>query len=85
MTTLHQEYQWYLTGCERLNYEVLPYEAFSERWQEFEDFAERLKSADEEKTLHDLDSLQRSNMQKRVNNDPYVRAVLVGMAESAPS
>ncbi len=68
-----------------MNFIALSYEDFAERWQEFEDFAERLKSAEAGESLHTLDSVQRANMQKRVNDDPYVRAVLVGMAESNSS
>jgi len=45
-------------------------------------FAEQLKTAETEETLHTLDNQQRVLMQKRVNGDPFVRAILVGMAES---
>ncbi len=82
MPTLQQEYQWYLIGCERLDMDALGYEAFEARWQEFEEFAEQLKTAETEETLHTLDNQQRVLMQKRVNGDPFVRAILVGMAES---
>lgn len=76
-----REYRWYLVGCDRLGQTPISEAEFSERWQAFEDHAETLKSADKRGTLLDVDVQARSDMQQRIKEDPFVKAVLVGMAE----
>jgi hypothetical protein len=75
------EYRWYLTGCERLGQEPLPYEQFAERWQEFEDHAEKLKAAEASGKLADVDAALRRQLQQSIQHDPFVKAMLVGMSE----
>jgi 2-polyprenyl-6-methoxyphenol hydroxylase-like FAD-dependent oxidoreductase len=79
-----REYRWYLTGCDRLGHTPLPEAEFAARWQEFENHAERLKQADKERTLENLEADLRAQMQRRIQDDPFVKAVLVGMAEAEP-
>jgi hypothetical protein len=81
MAQREREYRWYRLGCERLGQTPLDEAAFEGRWQEFEDHAERLKAAEASKTAPDMDAAVRAEMQRRVQDDPFVRAILVGMAE----
>ncbi len=83
MTGLEQEYHWYVIGCDRLGQTALGQAEFAARWQELEDHAERLKAADAGRTLADLDAQARADMESRVKDDPFVKAVLVGMAEAS--
>ena len=80
MVSREQEYSWYRIGCERLGQPPLDETVFALRWQELEDHAERLKAADADKTLLDLDLQMRAEMEERTKDDPFVKAVLVGMA-----
>ena len=82
MAGREQEYSWYVIGCDRLGQAALGEAEFAARWQELEDHAERLKAADLNKTLPDLDARARADMEARVKDDPFVKAVLVGMAEA---
>ncbi len=75
-----REYQWYLIGTNRLGHDPLPYEQFETRWQQFEEHAEQLKTAEADQTLTELDAVKRAEMQTAYKNDPFVRAVLVGMS-----
>lgn len=81
MAAREREYRWYLIGCERFGYSPMREEEFTVRWQEFEDHAERLKSAEASGTAPDVDTAVRIEMQRRIKEDPFVKAVLVGMAE----
>lgn len=83
MTDRQQEYRWYRIGCERLGQEPLAEADFATRWQEFEDHAERLKAAEQSGVAPDVSPAVRAEMQKRIKDDPFVKAVLVGMAESS--
>ncbi len=76
-----QEYRQYRTGCSRLGHVPLDEAAFVVRWQEFEAHAERLKVAEESGQPPDVDATLRLDMQQRVDNDPFIRAVLIGIAE----
>ena len=78
---LTREYGWYRTGCERLGQTPLSEVEFAARWQEFEDYAERLKTAETEGAVDEMDAAARGEMQRRIKDDPFVKAVLVGMAE----
>jgi hypothetical protein len=84
MAEYEREYQWYLTGCNRLDQIPVSKEEFLTRWQEFEHYAEQLKAADEANTVGEVDAAQRAEMQARVQDDPFVQAILVGMAEDMP-
>ena len=79
--SMEQEYRRYRIGCERLGYTPISAEEFAARWQEFEDHAERLRAAEKGGSLTDVDAAVRAEMQKRIKDDPFVRAILVGMAE----
>ncbi len=81
MAGREREYLWYLTGCERLGQKPLDEAEFDVRWQEFEDHAERLKTAQSEGKMGEVEASLRTAMQRRVQEDPFVKAVLVGMAE----
>ena len=83
MAGREQEYRWYQVGCDRLGQTPLDEAAFGTRWQELEDHAERLKAAESGKTLSDIDPQTRADMERRVKDDPFVKAVLVGMAEDS--
>ncbi len=76
-----QEYKWYLVGCDRLDREPVSLGEFSELWQKYEDHAESLKLADKQGALLTLDSNRRSQMEKQIQNDPMVKAVLIGQSE----
>lgn len=76
-----REYGWYLIGTNRLGHDAVGYEEFVTKWQEFEDHAELLKTADVEETLNAVDAEKRREMQARLKTDPFVKAVLVGMSE----
>ncbi|HLK56007.1 MAG TPA: hypothetical protein VKU00_05570 [Chthonomonadaceae bacterium] len=78
---LTRTYVWYRTGCERLGQTPLSEAEFAARWQEFEDHAERLKEAEAEGSVAEMDPAARAEMQRRISDDPFVKAVLVGMAE----
>ncbi len=78
-----REYRWYVTGCDRLGQTPLSEAEFAARWQEFEDHAERLKAAEASGTPPDVDARIREEMQRRIKDDPFVKAVLVGMAEDS--
>jgi hypothetical protein len=78
---LEREYGWYLIGTNRLGHEAVVYEEFVVKWQEFQDHAELLKTADAEETLTSVDAEKRREMQARLKTDPFVKAVLVGMSE----
>ena len=82
MDNREQEYGWYVTGCSRLGIAPLDRAEFSTRWQELEDWAEKLKAAEASQSLQQMDAGERATMEQRAKNDPFVRAVLVGMAEA---
>lgn len=75
------EYRWYLAGCNRLDRTPLSKEEFCTRWQQFEDYAETLKTAERDGKLLDLDPKWRANMEREIQNDPVTKAVLIGQAE----
>lgn len=77
---MSQEYEWYLIGVRQMGLEPLDEAAFAARWREFQEHAERLKEAEAGGQIEDLPPAQRTEMQQRVKNDPFVRAVLLGMA-----
>ena len=77
----NREYNWYLTGCSRLDREPLPLEEFSKIWQEYENHAEALKRAEKEGKLSSLDAANRVRMERKIQSDPILKAVLVGQAE----
>ena len=81
MADLTREYGWYRTGCERLGQTPMTEADFTVRWQEFEAHAERLKAAEVEGSVAEIDAAMRAEMQRRIQDDPFVKAVLVGMAE----
>lgn len=81
MTDKTQEYRWYLVGCDRLGYEPLSEPDFLTQWQALEDHAERLKVAQANDMLTELDLEQRTEMQQRMKADPFIKAILVGMSE----
>lgn len=76
-----REYRWYRIGCDRLGQEPMNEAAFAARWQEFEDHAEQLKAAEESGTAPAIDAGVRAEMQRRMQEDPFVKAVLIGMSE----
>lgn len=78
---MEREYHWYVIGCDRLGQKPVSEAEFRERWQEFEAHAEQLKAAEADNTLPELNIVRRAEMEKRVKDDPFVRALLVGMAE----
>jgi hypothetical protein len=75
------QYRWYLTGCSRLDREPLPLDEFSVIWQEYENYAELLKQADRDKKIDALDASERIRMERKIQADPILKAVLVGQAE----
>ena len=82
-----REYRWYTTGCTRLGHEpaeILSESEFVARWQEWETHAERLKAAETDGKLGELDVAERADRERRLKDDPFVRAVLIGMAEENP-
>jgi hypothetical protein len=85
MAEYEREFRWYLIGCDRLGHTPLDAAEFTARWLELESHAERLKQADKEKTLSELEVGKRAEMQRRIKDDPFVKAVLVGMAEETQS
>ena len=76
-----QEFAWYLLGCDRLDRTPVSREEFETLWQEYEDYAESLKSAESAGTLAELDHDARKKMEARIQADPLLKAVLVGQAE----
>lgn len=83
--SFEREYRWYRTGCERLGSEpaeILSEVEFVARWQEWEAHAERLKAAEADGKLAELDATERAEKGRRIQDDPFVRAVLVGMSEA---
>ena len=80
-----QEYRWYKIGCDRFGYEEMSEADFVVRWSEFEAHAEALKAADATQNFESLDTEKRAEMQARMKEDPFVKAVLVGMAEENQS
>ena len=82
---MEKEYHWYVIGCDRLGQAPVAQKEFASRWQEFEAHAEQLKAADANGTLLKLDAADRAEMEARMKNDPFVRAILVGMAEEGVS
>ncbi len=81
MAHREREYRWYRIGSERLGQPPLDEAEFEARWQEFEDHAERLKAAEASGSAPDVEAAIRAEMQRRIKDDPFVRAILVGMAE----
>jgi hypothetical protein len=81
MANREREYRWYRTGCDRLGQTPLDEAEFAARWQEFEDHAEKLKAAERAGAAPDIAAGVRAEMQRRMKDDPFVRAVLIGMAE----
>ncbi len=79
---LDREYGWYLAGCRAYGYTPIPREEFAESWREFEAHAERLRAAEAASAEPDIAPEERVRMSARVSNDPFVKAILVGMAES---
>jgi hypothetical protein len=82
MADRSHEYGLYRTGCDRLGQPAVSESEFETRWADFEAYAERLKAADVAGTLPDVEAVDRAEMQRRVRDDPFVRALLVGMAEN---
>ena len=82
MADREREYRWYRIGCDRLGQEPLAPAAFAAQWQEFEDHAEKLKAAEATGAPPEIDAGARAAMQRRIQDDPFVKAVLVGMAEA---
>lgn len=82
---MEKEYHWYVLGCDRLGQSPVTPEEFAIRWQEFESHAEQLKTAEANGTLLKLDTANRAEMEARMKDDPFVRALLVGMAEEGVS
>ena len=80
-TDRQQEYRWYVLGCDRLDREPVSLCDFSELWQKYEDHAESLKLADKQGSLLTLDITERSKMEKQIQNDPMLKAVLIGQSE----
>ncbi len=78
---MEKEYHWYVLGCDRLGQAPVSQKEFAGRWQEFEAHAEQLRAADANGTLLKLDAASRAEMEARMKDDPFVRAILVGMAE----
>ena len=78
---MEKEYHWYVLGCDRLGQAAVSPKEFAGRWQEFEAHAEQLKTADASGALLTLDATKRADMEARMKDDPFVRALLVGMAE----
>ncbi len=79
---LEREYRWYEIGCVRMGQSPVSVEEFSTHWQEFEAHAIQLQTAEMEKTLLSLDMTNRQTMQTRFQKDTFVRALLIGMAET---
>ena len=77
-----QEYSWYIVGWTRMGITPIPPEGFAERWHEFEAHASLLKESEERETLEALDASQRQEMQRRFQKEDFVRALLIGMAET---
>ena len=77
-----REYQQYLVGCDRLGHEPVDAETFATRWQEFEDHAESLRAAERKGVDPEIAPEVRTEMQERIKDDPFVKAVLVGMSEA---
>jgi hypothetical protein len=77
------EYRWYLVGCDRLGHTPLSLEVFEAKWQEYEDYAESLKQAEEAGTLARLEPVARLNMERKIQSDPLLKAVLVGQSEES--
>jgi hypothetical protein len=50
-------------------------------WQIYEDHAESLKAADRSGTLTQIDPIRRVEMERRIQDDAILKAVLVGQAE----
>jgi hypothetical protein len=80
MVEHEREYRQYLNGCNRLGQTPVSKEEFLTRWQEFEQYAERLKAAEEAGSVAEVDAVERAAMQQRAK-DPFVQALLIGMAE----
>ena len=74
-------YRWYLTGCDRLAQPALSEDEFNSRWQEFEAHAELLKAADDAGEAPAVEPARRAEMARRVSEDPFVKAILVGMSQ----
>ncbi len=79
------QYHWYLTGCNRLNREPLPIDEFTVIWQEYESHAEMLKQAERDRKIDTLNASERIRMERKIQADPILKAVLVGQAEEGIS
>jgi hypothetical protein len=80
MASYEREYRWYLIGCNRLGQQPVSQTEFSAEWLEYETIAERLKQADAQGTLA-LESDARRHVKERGKDNPFIKAILVGMAE----
>lgn len=84
MADYSREYLLYREGCARLGQSPLEESGFAQQWEEFQKHAEMLRTAEADDTLAEVDSSLRAQMLQRFQKDPFVRALLVGMAESRP-
>lgn len=82
MSDATQRYRWYIIGCDRLNQTPLTEEEFGAVWQRYEDYAEMLKTAEKAGTLADIDGATRRDMERIIDADPMMKAVLIGQSES---
>ena len=78
---LEKEYRWYLIGCDRFGYEPVSEAEFTVKWTELETHAEALKAAEASQDFSALDPAKRASMRGRIQDDEFVKAVLVGMSE----
>ena len=78
---LETEYRCYRIGCNRLGIAPVEREEFASRWQELEDYAGVLSLAETSGTAPETEPETRMKMQQTMKSDPFVRALLVGMAE----
>ena len=81
MSDRSREYRLYRIGCDRLGQSPMGESEFEARWADFESYAETLKAAELAGAPPDVDAAMRAEMQQRVKDDPFVRALLIGMAE----
>ena len=75
------EFRRYLAGCNHLGQIPVSKEEFLTRWQEFEQYAEQLKTAEAAGSVEEIDKVRRAEMQQRLKDDPFVQTIIVGMAD----
>lgn len=82
MSEYERAYEWYCVGCQRLMQEPVGREQFLALWREYEAFAAQLMAAEASGTVQSIDPMLRERMRLRAKQDPFLRAILIGIVET---